>query len=98
MGNGDGNNGHTWTDAVNQSVRAIVTLGLLIGFVALAWVKEIDSGLFTNVFSIVIAFWFAQRTPSSKDSTPQTPSSPTATTVTTPPPTTVTVTSEAPKP
>lgn len=94
----NGDNGHTWTDAVNQSVRAIVTLGLLIGFVALAWVKEIDSGLFTNVFSIVIAFWFAQRTPSSKDAPSGGTAAPGSTTVTTPPPTTVTVTSDTPKP
>lgn len=81
----------TKMDTLNQGVRAIVTLGLLLGFIALAWTKEIDSGLYTNVFSIVIAFWFAQRTPSSKNGNGGTNGNGTATTVTTPAPTTVTL-------
>ena len=48
-------------DSLDKAVRALVTLSLTAGFIWLAVMKDIDSGVFANTFGIVVTFWFVQR-------------------------------------
>ena len=55
--NGDGG----WVERFNSTVRGFVTLLLTGTFCLLAYRKDVDPGIFANVLSTVVAFWFAAK-------------------------------------
>lgn len=50
-----------WVERFNSTVRGIVTLLLTITFCWLAVKNVVDPGIFANVLSSVVAFWFAAK-------------------------------------
>ena len=50
-----------WVEKFNQAVRGFLTLGLGAGFIWLAFIKEVGGDVYTNVFLVVIGFWFGSR-------------------------------------
>lgn len=51
----------TLVEKINQSVRGVVTLGLVAGFIFGFLAGRISGEVYTNVVSLVIGFWFATR-------------------------------------
>ena len=49
-------------EALNQGVRAIVTLGLVAGFIwGFIFLGKISADVFTTVVSGIVGYWFAAR-------------------------------------
>ena len=54
-------NGHEWGERFNSTVRGAVTLALVLTFCWMAIMEKVDPGIFANVLSSVVAFWFAAK-------------------------------------
>jgi hypothetical protein len=48
-------------DTFDRLTRGIMTLGMTAGFIFLAITGKLSSDVYTNIYGIVVTFWFVSR-------------------------------------